>query len=73
MGEAPNGRRYRQVRDLAEKTTRRPRSVRRWGMNPESVGNARTCPVHAVLAPFLVLEPRILNCKILRNSSFLNS
>lgn len=33
-----------------EKTTRR--RIRRWGCFPESVGNARTCPVHAVLGSF---------------------
>jgi hypothetical protein len=35
----PNGRRYRQGRDLAEKATRC--RIRRWGQNPESVGE---CP-----------------------------
>jgi hypothetical protein len=35
----PNGWRYRQARDLADKTTRR--RIRRWGQNPESVGE---CP-----------------------------
>ena len=39
--------RYRQARELADKTTRR--KIRRWGRDPESVGSARTCPVHAVL------------------------
>lgn len=34
----PNGWRYRQVRDLAGKTTRR--RIRRWGQNPESVGES---------------------------------
>jgi len=34
----PNGRRYRQARDLADKATRR--RIRRWGQNPESAGNA---------------------------------
>jgi hypothetical protein len=38
---------YRQGRDLADKATKR--RIRRWGCFPESVGNARTCPVHAVL------------------------
>jgi len=45
-----NGRRYRQGRELAGKTTRR--RIRRWGLNPESAGRARTCPVHAVLGRF---------------------
>ena len=31
---APNGRRYRQGRDVAGKATRR--RIRRWGLNPES-------------------------------------
>ena len=44
---AVNGRRYRQGRELADKATRR--RIRRLGLNPESVGSARTCPVHAVL------------------------
>ena len=34
--QRPNGRRYRQGRELAGKTTRR--RIRRWGQNPESVG-----------------------------------
>jgi hypothetical protein len=34
-------------RELAEKTTRH--RIRRWDGFPESVGRARTCPVHAVL------------------------
>ena len=34
----PNGRRYRQARELAGKTTRR--RIRRWGHFPESAGNA---------------------------------
>ncbi len=33
---APNGWRYRQARDLAEKAARR--RIRRWGRSPESVG-----------------------------------
>jgi len=49
--ELPNGWRYRQGRDLADKTTRR--RIRRWDRIPESVGSARTCPVHAVLGAFL--------------------
>lgn len=36
--EQPNGYRYRQGRDLADKATRR--QICRWGQNPESVGNA---------------------------------
>ena len=50
----PNGKRYWQVRDVAEKTTRC--RIRRWGRIPESVGKARTCPVHAMLVAFLPLE-----------------
>jgi hypothetical protein len=34
--ETPNGRRYRQGRDVAGKAARR--RIRRWGKNPESVG-----------------------------------
>jgi hypothetical protein len=37
-----NGRRYRQGRELADKTTRR--RIRRWGRYPASAGAARTCP-----------------------------
>ena len=37
--QPPNGRRYRQARDLADKATRR--RIRRWGRIPESVGE---CP-----------------------------
>src|SRR5687767_5720815 len=40
--------RYRQGRDLAGKATRR--QIHRWDRLPESVGNARTCSVHALLA-----------------------
>ena len=39
LKELPNGWRYRQGRDLAGKATRR--RIRRWGLNPESVGE---CP-----------------------------
>jgi hypothetical protein len=63
MKKAPNGRRYRQGRDLADKTTRR--RIRRLGLNPESAGAARTCPVHAVLGrfckPILILILPLLN------------
>jgi hypothetical protein len=50
--EAPNGRRYRQGRDLADKATRR--RIAGWGCFPESAGAARTCPVHAVLGGFCI-------------------
>ena len=36
--KAPNGRRYRQGRELAGKATRR--RIRRWELNPESVGES---------------------------------
>jgi hypothetical protein len=36
--QQPNGWRYRQGRDLADKTTRR--RIRRWGQSPESVGKS---------------------------------
>jgi len=51
----PNGWRYWQVRELAGKTARR--RIRRWGRIPESVGKARTCPVHALLALLAETEP----------------
>ena len=38
VGMVPNGWRYRQGRDLAEKATRR--RIRRWGRLPESAGKA---------------------------------
>ena len=38
MSQPPNGRRYRQGRDLADKTIRR--RIRRWGCDPESVGDS---------------------------------
>ena len=52
----PNGRRYRQARDLADKPTRRrirhlPRDLCGVGAEfPKVRRNARTCPVQAVLA-----------------------
>jgi hypothetical protein len=33
-----NGKRYRQGRELADKATKR--QIRRWGQNPESVGES---------------------------------
>jgi len=33
------------------------RRIRRWGRIPESEGNARTCPVHALLALLAETEP----------------
>jgi hypothetical protein len=38
VNEGPNGWRYRQGRDVADKTTRC--RIRRWGLNPESVGES---------------------------------
>jgi hypothetical protein len=49
--ELPNGWRYWQVRELVDKGQSAESAV--WGRIPESVGNARTCPVHAVLGVFV--------------------
>src|SRR5574341_1168168 len=47
LDQPPNGWHYRQVRNLADKTTRG--RICRWGRVPSNVSNARTCPVHAML------------------------
>ena len=49
---SPNGRRYRQVRDVADKATRRSTAI--GTVSPKVRATPRTCPVHAVLGALVL-------------------